>query len=425
MQNTSLLLSNYPQLLQRGIIKSDTGDDSIEFVTGYDIANKINQKRLECQIANDLILGILSYDETLIGGSNIWYIIQILGVESTKHLLRERIIRIINDTCLNAVLMKINDNWQVDFLSNPTGGNEMPSHEALEFDPDGLDYIEYDLFRHNLKGHEAEILLVLIEEGIKKIENQKIMAIATNETNRDIKSQQYFDQFKFENGKKYVGSTFERLIRLQELNKTCAIASELNADSIRCDAEIRQLLSQKTNILSKCFTDGVSSLNQVLYEKQFPEFGSLFVNGTISLDQILKLRDNFNGKLFRYWMNHNDYEEFDMRADIMNSTNNVLGKSISQMLRLLSCNLLGCFGFVPGVAASAFDSYILNKMASGWQPNFFLDDKVKTTINESIRRHEENEKREKYSKLFHGVSRNDKCPCGSGLKFKHCHGKYI
>ncbi|MCU7611305.1 preprotein translocase subunit SecA [Anaplasma capra] len=24
--------------------------------------------------------------------------------------------------------------------------------------------------------------------------------------------------------------------------------------------------------------------------------------------------------------------------------------------------------------------------------------------------------------LFHGVSRNDKCPCGSGKKFKHCHG---
>ena len=25
---------------------------------------------------------------------------------------------------------------------------------------------------------------------------------------------------------------------------------------------------------------------------------------------------------------------------------------------------------------------------------------------------------------FSGVGRNDPCPCGSGLKYKHCHGKY-
>lgn len=425
MQKTSLLLSNYPQIYQRVSCKSDFDDDSVEFVTGYDIADKIDKRVIKNQIANDLILGILSYDEVLIGGSNIWYVIQILGVEVTMHLLRERIIRIINDTCLNAVVMRENDEWTVDFTSNPMGGNEMSSPKTAEFDFDGWEYIEYDFSRHNLKGHKAETLLILIEDGAKKIENKKIMAIATNETKKDIKSQQYFDQYKVENGKVYVRSTFERLIRLQELNKTCAIASVLNADSIRCDAEIGKLLSQKSYILSKQFKDGVSSLNQVLYEKQFPEFGSLFINGTISLEQILKLRDNFNGKLFRYWMNYNGYEESDMRADIMNSANNVLGKSISQVLRLVSCNLLGCFGFVPGVAASAFDSYILNKMASGWHPNFFLDDKVKTTIDESIRRHEGFEKREKYSKIFYGVNRNDLCPCGSGLKFKKCHGKSL
>ena len=123
MQKTSLFLSNYPQISQRGFMKSDMYGDSIEFVTGYDIANRIDKKNLKHQLANDLMLGILSYDEVLIGGSNIWYIIQILGVDVTKHLLRERILRIINDTCLNAVLMKVNDKWQVDFLSNPTGGD--------------------------------------------------------------------------------------------------------------------------------------------------------------------------------------------------------------------------------------------------------------------------------------------------------------
>jgi len=26
---------------------------------------------------------------------------------------------------------------------------------------------------------------------------------------------------------------------------------------------------------------------------------------------------------------------------------------------------------------------------------------------------------------FEGVSRNSPCPCGSGDKFKHCHGKAV
>ncbi|MDD2745415.1 MAG: SEC-C metal-binding domain-containing protein [Candidatus Gracilibacteria bacterium] len=25
--------------------------------------------------------------------------------------------------------------------------------------------------------------------------------------------------------------------------------------------------------------------------------------------------------------------------------------------------------------------------------------------------------------IFKGIGRNDVCPCGSGKKFKHCHGK--
>ena len=163
MKKTSLLLSNYPQIFQRGVLESDVYGDTIEFVTGYDIADKIDKKCLKYQMTNDLMLGILSYDEILIWGSNIWYVIQILGVEFTKLLLRERIIRIINDTCLNAALMKVNDKWQVDFLSNPTGKSKMSSNKASEFDTDSLDYIEYGLYRHNFIGSEAECLLILIE----------------------------------------------------------------------------------------------------------------------------------------------------------------------------------------------------------------------------------------------------------------------
>lgn len=426
MGKTSLLLTNYPEISQTATFEKVGGKDTLEIVTGYDISGKIDCKRVTNQIANDLILGILGYDEVVVEASHMWDIIQVWGSTYVKELLRQKILRVVNDATLNPVMIRNNqDNWHVDFFPYTQSLYDCQSNMTLEFNHDIWNNIAVKFHRNNFKGIEAESLLVLVDEGAIRIDENEIHTIATEETNNDLKNSQYFDQFKIENGRMYGRSSFEKQIRLQELNKTFAIASILKSDSVRCDAEIRTLLSRKTNVLTKQYTDGVSSLNQVIYEKKLPEFGGLFINGIISLDDILKLRDNYNGKLFRYWMNNNEYEEAHMRTDIMNSTSNVLGKSVSQIIRLVSCNLLGCFGFIPGLAASAFDSYILNKMASGWHPNFFLDDRVKSTIDVSIKRHENDKKRVKYSKLFQGVNRNDKCPCGSGLKFKKCHGKLI
>ena len=40
---------------------------------------------------------------------------------------------------------------------------------------------------------------------------------------------------------------------------------------------------------------------------------------------------------------------------------------------------------------------------------------------------EDEEKMREQAKLYAGmhIGRNDPCPCGSGKKFKNCHGKYV
>ena len=151
--------------------------------------------------------------------------------------------------------------------------------------------------------------------------------------------------------------------------------------------------------------------------------GQLFVDKIIKLDDLLRIRDNFNGKIFRYWAKTTDYEEEVMRQEIMNSVNNILGARCLQPIRMLACNLIGIGGFLPGVAASAFDSYVLDKVLKGWHPNFFLDNELKRIIDKCV---EENNKANKDAfreQMFKGVGRNDPCPCGSGKKYKKCHGK--
>ena len=118
-----------------------------------------------------------------------------------------------------------------------------------------------------------------------------------------------------------------------------------------------------------------------------------------------------------------EYDEAQMQQDIMNSVHNVLGTKLSNVVRFVACNALGLFSSVSGVVASAFDSFILSKVAQGWHPDFFLDDSVKEKIDAKIREKEEEERKALMQERFKGVGRNDPCPCGSGKKFKKCHGK--
>lgn len=118
-----------------------------------------------------------------------------------------------------------------------------------------------------------------------------------------------------------------------------------------------------------------------------------------------------------------EYDENLMQKDIMNSVHSVLGSKISGAIRFLACSAVGVVSTISGVAASAFDSFILSEIAQGWHPNFFLDDKVKDRIDRCIKVKEEEAKEAIRKERFKGVNRNDLCPCGSGKKFKHCCGK--
>lgn len=151
--------------------------------------------------------------------------------------------------------------------------------------------------------------------------------------------------------------------------------------------------------------------------------GELFYNQVIGLEDILKLRNSLQGKLFRYWALNDEYDEAQMQMDIMNSVHTVLGSKLSGAIRFVACSALGLVSSIPGIAASAIDSFILNKILNGWHPNFFLDDKVKERIDKCIQEKEDDAKKALLLERFKGVGRNEPCSCGSGKKFKQCHGK--
>ncbi|MDE6423871.1 MAG: hypothetical protein K2K95_10705, partial [Muribaculaceae bacterium] len=278
MEKTSLLLTNYPSIYQTATFEKVGGTDTIDIATGYDISGKVDSKAVTNQIANDLILGLLSYEEVLIEASHVWDIIQVWGSEYFKELLRQGIVRVVNDSSLNPVMLRMNDEkWHVDFFGYATGTNYPKTNNNVTFNHGEWNHVANTFHGHNFKGLNAETILMLIDEGARKIDEKKVSELAIKEANKDLDSHIYWDQFKVDEKGLWGRSSFERQIRVLELNKTCVIASILDADSIKCDGQISFLLSQKTeSILSRKFPDGTASLNKILFEKKFPELGSMF-----------------------------------------------------------------------------------------------------------------------------------------------------
>lgn len=425
LTDTKILLSNYPNQRQEAQFGQVGGNEVIDIQCGYDI--KVDPVQVTLQIANDLITAILTYDHVYIEGNHIWDVLQVFGSVYIEELLRADILHFIPDNTINPVMMRKSDKvWRPDFF--PYSSSVANSKGDTVFEPLQAEWseIEITFYHKKIGGRGAQALLYLIDEKKKVIDQEKIKELALKETLNDLKNEQFVTDNSILRKNKLGLTEFHQLniLRLHELNTVAVTAGLLGADALKTDGEISELMNRKcASVFRDKLKDGVSSIQSILHKKGFPDLGELFYNHVIDLDDVLKLRNNLQGTLFRYWAMKDAYDEVEMQKDIMNSVHTVLGSKISGAIRFGLCSAIGLFSAVPGIAASAIDSFILNRILQGWHPNFFLDDKVKDRIDECIAEKEKEAQKALLRERFKGVGRNDPCPCGSGKKFKRCHGK--
>lgn len=425
---TKILLTNYPRFYQEPTFEKVGGDrEKLHFMCGYDI--KVDKKMVTQQIASDLITAMLTYDTVFIKSSNVWDVFQVWGSEYFKELLRGGVLKVIPDQKLNPVMMEKNNKWVPDYFSYTSGIQDINNHERFTAKDLEWGVVETIFHKFGFKGSEANAILLLLDENKVNIDAKKVSMEAKKETYHDINTTEFVDKYNIMRVNSVGLREFhkQRLLRLHELNTTCVMAGMIGADGIKTDGNISQIMAYKMSTLplEEKFPDGVSAIKKVTLEKGFPDLGKLFIDGIIDLDDIIKLRGSFQGKIFRYWSKLDNYEEKLFREDIMNSVHNVLGGKVSNATRFVLTNIIGFISNIPGVVASAIDSYVLDKIFKGWHPNFFLDDKLKILIDKSIEKHEKEERKEKIKQMFKCVRPNDPCPCGSGKKFKKCHGKEL
>lgn len=425
LTDSKILLSNYPRLQQSLPFTEVGGKNKIDILCGYDI--HVDSHQVTLQIANDLITAILSFDNIFIEGAHIWDVYQVFGSEFLDELLREGILHFIPDNLLNPVMKRDSDMiWKPDFFPYPCALANKSGELVFTATQEEWGKIETTLFRNGIKGIETQAFLYLVDDKKVDINQEKVKELALKETINDLNNKQFATSNDILRLNEQGLTEFHKLniLRLHELNTIAVTSGLLETDALKTDGQISNLMSIKcASVFSNKVKDGVSSIQTVLRKKGFPDLGELFVSGVIELDDVLKLRNSIQGKLFRYWIMDSDYDETQIQMDIMNSVRSVLGSKVSGAFRYVVCNALGLFRPVVGVAVSALDSFLLNKIMCGWHPNFFLDNVLKKRIDTCIEEKKEEEESALLLERFKGVGRNDPCPCGSGLKFKNCHGK--
>lgn len=425
LTDTKILLSNYPNMRQEVPFGQVGGKEVIDIQCGYDI--QVDAHQVTLQIANDLITAILAYDKVYIEGNHIWDVLQVFGSIYIEELLRADILHFIPDNLINPVMMRESDKiWKPSFFPYSSAVANEKGETVFKPVQDEWSEIEITFYHKKIACKEAQALLYLIDEKKEVIEQEKIKQLALKETLHDLKNEPFVTANEILRKNKWGQTEYHQLniLRLHELNTVVVTAGLLGANALKTDGEISVLMGKKcASVFADKLKDGVTAIQSILHKKGFLDLGELFYNQVIDLEDILKLRNSLQGKLFRYWAMNDEYDETQMQMDIMNSVHTVLGSKLSGAIRFVACSALGLVSSIPGIAASAIDSFILNKILNGWHPNFFLDDKVKERIDKCIQEKEDDAKKALLLERFKGVGRNEPCPCGSGKKFKQCHGK--
>lgn len=111
-----------------------------------------------------------------------------------------------------------------------------------------------------------------------------------------------------------------------------------------------------------------------------PNISAVLNSGDRTFDEFLELLTR--AKKFKKWLKGKSPDQI-LLSDYINdiTSKGWLSNGPGKVLRYVTSTTLGFTGPLTGIAVSAFDTFFLDKMCSGWKPNQFISDKLKPFLD--------------------------------------------
>lgn len=406
-----ILLSGFPFLRTYFTAENIANKNDIKnFIVGTEIESQYEE--LYKNAFKNFLQSLLIHEKIYIRIADIIFIASIIGVDSTKYLIKNNILIVLDDRGISPALM----------IESSKSNHEI--NKAIISQIEAI--TGYDDFIDNNKksitdNKKLEQLAISIYDNRKVIDTKNYETNLRKEILLDLENPHIKKTFRKLDLKKMDDADVNNLLRIAKNNDILIISSQLNVHSISMDSDVKNLMESKfkTYINKNAYDISLSNFTEVLKMKKLPDLFDLFMKGIINIEDIISIRENFNGKLFRQWYLSKDYNLEDITYELMK--NNKINKFI-QLIRWGSMNALGFISPAVGVASSIVDSFVLDKILNGWHPNIFLDDVLEQSINSTINLYNKKENYKRIIKAYPNITRNDKCVCGSNKKFKKCCG---
>jgi len=213
-----------------------------------------------------------------------------------------------------------------------------------------------------------------------------------------------------------------KILRIANICKSLIYQQNYNISSAFIDGYSNAYIGAKSRLLHDHNRNlSIENISDVLRMKEMPDLSFLYKKSIISINDILELRSNINGRIFREWYRQEDYDKQSLLTALLNSRK--VKKSSIGLVRWIVPNVIGFVSQVAGIATSAIDSLIIDKLISGWNPYMYLDNVLQSSIDEKLRTYQRLQKKQEMVNRYGSIGRNSPCPCQSGKKYKKCCGK--
>jgi|GEM_PF-1311422 len=416
-QNSIFIDNFYERNVTLGVVADDDKTER-KFIVG--LHESIDSKEVRQKVVSEIFKALLLHDTVIFRTNHILDIVFAFGISDTTKLVKTGRFQFIDDLGYNIVLSEDSlDKYSLTEIRFASKNGESKS---------SLEWLEGRLSSEQVTRNELNALLLNVESCNKTINIDQLAKNTFEETRFDLKNGNISDYLHISTSSIHDIRRIDayNLLRLGNLNRSLLFASMLGVENINLDGKVQPILGVKlsprlnlepnVNSFDSLFLD-------IFKKKNIPDLGSLYISEIISIEDYLKIISSLSGSKFRQWLKEKEYNKNEVEKDFLSSTASISNKYL-KFIRWCIPNAIGLI--LPPASSlgiSFADSFILDKLMSGWHPNLFVDDTLKEKIDSKINLHVKKEKENLIKVRFPNVNRNDLCPCGSKIKFKKCCGK--
>lgn len=162
------------------------------------------------------------------------------------------------------------------------------------------------------------------------------------------------------------------------------------------------------------------------------DISSLVSNSILSFNDIFEIRKNKKSIDFRMWIEKPSsssetrdivemYNQANSFGDILNVSRE---KNHMKTLKFAVPTIVGFIPLVGGYISNLIGTkmYISDMVNNNYKPRIFVESYLKELIDRRKIEYKIRSENDYFIKVYGKISRNYSCPCGSGKKYKKCHG---